>query len=223
MLILNQYEYLDTSQIERISEQTTGFFVWKDKNHCYLGGNNQSGECVQLSSTQELIGLTDYDLNWLSGGHTAEYFQKIDKQVMAGKYITNEKEIIVQRNSKGEIVVKVMVVSKRPLMRNKTCMGIVLQATDATHLFFPTLASNSSTIWQSNKEKFTTRERDCMKYLVFGYSCKRIAAELHLSSRTVEHHVENIKEKLNCTNKQQLIDTLLILGNSNVKGIESVH
>lgn len=48
------------------------------------------------------------------------------------------------------------------------------------------------------------RERDCLKLLIHGHSAKDSATELHLSPRTVESYLENIKNKLSCSNKREL-------------------
>lgn len=44
--------------------------------------------------------------------------------------------------------------------------------------------------------EFTQREVECLKYLTHGYSTKYLAKTLNISPRTVEFHVENIKNKM---------------------------
>ncbi len=48
------------------------------------------------------------------------------------------------------------------------------------------------------------RERDCLRLLLHGNTAKDSAIELHLSPRTIESYFENIKNKLNCSNKHEL-------------------
>jgi DNA-binding CsgD family transcriptional regulator len=50
-------------------------------------------------------------------------------------------------------------------------------------------------------EKLSSREIQCLKYMVLGDSMKEIAAKLGLSPRTIESYFENIKNKLSCWNK----------------------
>lgn len=57
-----------------------------------------------------------------------------------------------------------------------------------------------------NNQEFTDRERDCLRYTVRGYSAKQVASILHLSPRTVEEYLNNIKRKLNIHSKSELID-----------------
>ena len=51
----------------------------------------------------------------------------------------------------------------------------------------------------------TPRERDVLKYLSQGYPAPYIANQLHLSRRTVENYIANIKCKLDCNSKIELI------------------
>ena len=50
------------------------------------------------------------------------------------------------------------------------------------------------------------READCMFYLLNGKTNVAAADQLDLSPRTVEFYVSNMKKKLNCTNKFELIE-----------------
>lgn len=53
---------------------------------------------------------------------------------------------------------------------------------------------------------FTKREADCIELVAKGYSMKAAAVELGISSRTVEQHVRNAKEKNGIYTKQQLVE-----------------
>lgn len=54
----------------------------------------------------------------------------------------------------------------------------------------------------------TSREVDCIEHFLDGKSAKGIAEILALSSRTVESYLDNIKGKLDCQNKQELMTKL---------------
>ena len=55
----------------------------------------------------------------------------------------------------------------------------------------------------------TTRETDVVECLLSGQTAKQTARQLVISPRTVERHLENIKEKLSCKTKFELVRILL--------------
>jgi LuxR family quorum-sensing system transcriptional regulator SolR len=60
-------------------------------------------------------------------------------------------------------------------------------------------------------EILSARQIECCKLLINGKSAKQIADSLGLSSRTVEFYLANIKSKLQCNNKIELVAKLLCL------------
>lgn len=66
----------------------------------------------------------------------------------------------------------------------------------------------------------TQREADCMLQMLRGKSIEGIAKAIELSPRTVEFYVKNIKKKLACRTKFELIDMIIdsdFLNNFNAK------
>lgn len=55
----------------------------------------------------------------------------------------------------------------------------------------------------------TKREAESMFWIVQGLTIPQTARELNLSPRTVEFYVRNLKLKLNCDSKKQLIGAIL--------------
>ena len=49
------------------------------------------------------------------------------------------------------------------------------------------------------------REIEVARLLCEGYSASQIGKQIFLSSRTIEHHLERMKEKLGCSSKAELI------------------
>lgn len=58
----------------------------------------------------------------------------------------------------------------------------------------------------SHLNPFTSREAEILRHLACGLSAKMIADRLSISKRTVEHHVENMKAKVNCASRYELIE-----------------
>lgn len=53
---------------------------------------------------------------------------------------------------------------------------------------------------------FTRREAECMALLLRGKTIGKVAGILKLSPRTVEYYVKNMKSKLGCRTKFELLD-----------------
>ena len=64
-------------------------------------------------------------------------------------------------------------------------------------------------------EDFVTlsdREREVLQCIASGLSSKECAQELGIAPRTVERHVENLRNKLNARNKPHLVAKALAAG-----------
>jgi DNA-binding CsgD family transcriptional regulator len=55
--------------------------------------------------------------------------------------------------------------------------------------------------------ELTLTEKEVIQNLLNGYSAGKTASKMFRSKRTVEHHIERIKEKLSCSSKAELIQT----------------
>lgn len=53
---------------------------------------------------------------------------------------------------------------------------------------------------------FTKREAECMVWFLRGKTVKGVAEILKLSSRTVEYYLKNMKNKIGCRTKFELVD-----------------
>lgn len=51
----------------------------------------------------------------------------------------------------------------------------------------------------------TKREKECLFWLSNGLTAKEIAREMHISHRTVEDHINNIRLKTNLQRRSHLI------------------
>lgn len=71
-------------------------------------------------------------------------------------------------------------------------------------------------LYIDDKNYLTKRELECARKLVSGNTIKEIAEKLHISSRTAEVHINNIKYKTGCNFKSQLTKKLINLGIINI-------
>lgn len=68
-----------------------------------------------------------------------------------------------------------------------------------------------------NGQYLSAREVECVKWCLLGKTAEETAMILDVSKRTVEAHLEKVKQKLKCNNKQQMIGKVIELGILNVK------
>lgn len=67
---------------------------------------------------------------------------------------------------------------------------------------------------------FTKREAECMVLLLKGKTINKVASELILSPRTIEFYLKNMKNKLGCHTKFELIE--LVQGSDFMKNVDFV-
>lgn len=58
----------------------------------------------------------------------------------------------------------------------------------------------------------TKRETEVLKYVVLGYTAKRIGQTLGISFRTVEAYIETLKMKLMCASKSDITEIVIKSG-----------
>lgn len=65
--------------------------------------------------------------------------------------------------------------------------------------------TNQYLFYKSRQINLTPREIECLHHISRGFSAKDCAKEINISFRTIETHISNIKVKLNCSRKSELI------------------
>ena len=74
---------LESGFVLELLKQIPASVFWKDKNSVYLGCNDAFAHSLGLSSPEEIIGKTDYDLPTTK--EESDAFRADDKQVMKSK------------------------------------------------------------------------------------------------------------------------------------------
>lgn len=68
--------------------------------------------------------------------------------------------------------------------------------------------SNPHIQYLVNKYKLSTRETECLNMLSQGLTSKIIANKLQISHRTVELYITNVRNKIQCNSKQEIIELI---------------
>src|SRR5262249_2768792 len=88
------YEQQFTSQtyLHNIIEIIPYYIFWKNADLVYLGCNKKFANLVGKKYPKEVIGKTDFDLNWGKG--EPELYQRGDRHTMSGNPTINAEEIL---------------------------------------------------------------------------------------------------------------------------------
>lgn len=179
--------------IENIFTQLPTGIFWKDTDSRYLGCNEYTANHAGLTSPEEIIGCTDYDLNWFKN---ADIYQGSDDKALSG-LIGNQ--LLEPMHTKNGVII---IVTNKTLMHDSKgkLVGIVGNYTEVRDpQIYGQKKPNEKNI------PLTIRQTEVVTLLASGMTAKQIANELSISFRTVEHIIENVKEKLRCSTKMELI------------------
>ena len=104
------------------------------------------------------------------------------------------------------------ILSKFGTARSNHCEAAItrLISKDANRL--PNKGSMVNFPRQQDFVTLTEREREVLQCIASGLSSKQCAQQLGIAPRTVERHVENLRNKLNARNKPHLVAKALAAG-----------
>jgi DNA-binding CsgD family transcriptional regulator len=200
-----------------------GWLFAKDLRSEFVGMSDSCANFLGWNNYEQTLGKTDYQVPC----KTSEYgyrFVAEDLQVFnSGTNILNLevyefaegwKSVIVQkapfRNKDGRIIAtfcQAFDVSNINIFRG----FIYLNYTDKKFLGDPEPAT-----YILNSEHcplpLSTRQQECVFWLIRGKTTKEVAYLLSLSERTVESYIEQIKYKLECYTKGQIIEKAIDAG-----------
>lgn len=185
-----------------------GHFGWKDANRSYQGANKALLEFIGVRDLKDITGKTDEELSPESVEDNKVFVEQ-DLRVLKGDKIST-----VHRDSKTSTI---FLLEKSPIVNQENIItGLIYYCrpwhkADVFHILSQLdnkldLGIQNYTLgYHHNKFKLTKRECECVFLLIRGKTAKEIAGLLSLSKRTVESYVENIKNKMNCQNKVEIL------------------
>jgi|SRR5579862_557689 len=196
--------------------QLLGNVGWKDKEFRHLGCNNNLANSLNLKFPEDIIGLKDSDLPT----HTEQdirFHLENDKLALAGKTI----KVV---HSYQDLF---YFITKKPLKDiNERTIGVIYHCQElANPDFFFHLNRMDKKYLLRNKDRsyfniqsdhnpfqLSQRQKECVFYMLRGKTTKQIAEILNLSKRTVDFYIENIKNKIACHAKSELLIALIEAG-----------
>lgn len=201
-------------EIEHILGSTGQFIVAKDRNSRYLYCNELYAEYLDLDSPASLVGKNDADFFPAS---LSNIFRWGDVHTMKGGLFINVPEILIR----NEEIISILTTKNRLKNKNDETVGTVVSVLNLSALAttpppeqLPQVSDENlyQYIIENNCDFFTPREFEVFKYIFLGYYSKQIAKKLNISSKTVEYHIEKIKNKLQCSHKNYIIEAAMRFG-----------
>lgn len=204
-------------------EQLPGYIWWKDMNSIFLKTNANSARILGFTHPDELIGIKDHDVR-CKAAENAMYYVEEDQKVQSSSTPMSFLNLSTYLNDE----VTVLFVQKALFFDvDSTPLGVAGQGIELNKR----LLKNLPLLWEElfmrpDKKNRTTyhfshgygdialskRQAQCLFYVLRGKTCKMIAKILQLSPRTVESYLDDIKAKMGCLNKVQLIEKAIDLG-----------
>lgn len=181
-------------------------FYQKCINQYYTYCNNTFLRYTGISSREKIIGLKDSELCWAK---YAEIYDSFELNTLEGKQFSNFAPIINYKNEElwfvGNKYLRYddsnnIIGTESTIMEIQEPKLIELGQFLKKHYFFKSFSVGKRTRYTLSK-----REQECLFYILRGKSAKEIGRILNLTPRTIEHYIENIKYKLNCRTKVDLI------------------
>lgn len=218
--------------INEIIKFLPGCSYMKDVNGKYLGGNDYLAKSISgVSTIDDIIGHDDKYLADIIGSRWPEEFylsiRQDDLRVIEKNQPLINKIEPAFLDSNGHVVMQLS--TKMPLYsEHKKIIGIFGISLDVSNQLSPlnlwTLYNQlypdkslmherllSYIAMNKGSKKISLlsyRELECLIYLSIGKTSKEIAKLNGLSYRTVEKHIEHIKEKSGCHSRSELVKLL---------------
>lgn len=128
-IVIDNQQLNSQTYLSNIIEIIPYYIFWKNVNSIYLGCNKKFAQLVGKNSPEEVIGKTDFELNWGQG--EAEDYQFGDRNTISGDPTINIEEALLRPDGSKII----MLVNKVPLVdKNGDCIGILGTSTEITEL-----------------------------------------------------------------------------------------
>lgn len=209
-----QQSFLE-STTRHFLELTPEYLLIKNAQLEYVAASHKTAVLFGFEDIEELVGKTDYEIN-CPAVRQAELWRSQDRIVLESKQplITINLETYVSDTSKLLAIKKYPIFTTRGMLIYCNTIELSTSSLNSTILINESKENN---LFMSPKKRdlilverfpyhdFTIRESECLFYLCRGYTAKETSALLNISVRTVEFHLNNIKDKTGYRNQSSLI------------------
>jgi len=196
--------------------QMDAYLTIKDTQSQWITGNKHAASILGYPSIDAMYLSNDYNMN-------------IKASEYADRFIADDKQVILHKKPKKFIDVyqyaddlpRILLTSKQAIISptSSDVIGTFAQARDLDSSILSRVNNSLINLLKNKKPQhtfevcdiplksnLTEKEALILFYILQGYSCKYIAKFLHNSFRTIEYHIENIKNKFDCNTRDQIVE-----------------
>ena len=192
--------------------QSDGYRILKRADSRYVAASERFARCLGWQSAYDCIDKTDFDIPSPAVEHAPSYVEQDQQVVTSGSAI---KSIEIMQTLSGP---KVMYVNKSTFKQaNQEQPYILIEAHEfsdlqaaAMQIFnFINLTHSRGSSSHSIQQKTTSaalskRQQEVYFYILQGKNNNEIAAILGVSIRTIEAHIDILKNKLFCSSRHDI-------------------
>lgn len=211
--------------ISKIIDQLPGYFVLKSLDSTYRLANLNAAQLLGFDTPNHLIGHTDYDLKCAASQHADQFIKEDQLTLEHGNLKFISHFCYAKDNWKTCIYEKKIFKDDHGAITGISCYVMDITENNLIDLSRFLLTTDGKYNYQFEKYQFayvvndtlmgtdlTNRESECLFFILRGKSCKTIARILEISPKTVEYYIDQLKYKMNCVTKSDLIEQALRLG-----------
>jgi len=211
-----------------ILEQYPGIVVIMDTDSRLLYSNTLTAKLFGYDSVESMLGIGPHDMK-------CPAVENADEFLGQDRFVRNKNKIInmFDIHTYADGSVKLLLTKKSPLLEDNVIVGSTCYCTEISSTSLKKIAmqliaqdkqyqdqtnKKTSAITQTYKigltedEKLTNRETDVVFYMLRGKNSREIADIMFISPRTVEFHIDNIKSKLACNKRSQILEYAIANG-----------
>jgi DNA-binding CsgD family transcriptional regulator len=199
-----------------VIQSINGMLGWLDIHDRILGLNDNAVRLLGFESLEKAIGKTPYDLN-------CPAVECVEQFIEQDHYVINTKEPlqILDIHPYADGSRRIWLTTKTPLIADDHVLGTVYhcQPLQQEVIFrISQILFNQDSYYTKSKQRsyniegklkdkhLSARQQECLYHLLRGKSAGTIAEILKLSKRTIESYIEEIKYKMHCASKAELIE-----------------
>ncbi len=209
---------IDHKQILQYS--MPGYIAIKDVQSKYIFANANLATLTGFSHPEEIIGLSDSDLN-CEAANSAELYIAQDKKTMIEKKERALLTIETYKDNKPQIALGI---SKPYFSEDNDVTGVIITAymldlnvlVDLNAKLNYLLSFKENIIYEISQPykdfNLSKLESTCLFYMIRGLSNREIGNIMHRSARTIENYIDNLKDKLKCNSRRAIVNKCFSLG-----------